>query len=168
MRELKRSEDGVMDYPFRLLIISIVLVIAIPTMLSALSHYRTRSAEEQLSQEANQIASAVESVYIQGVNASTSLEINLPEDTEHLKVGAPLSRSVHTRAIYYQLRGQPEDSILVTHGLRGIPMTSPHNDTLIIPEGRHRILMVKRQADFDITGDGVAGDYFVEIDVMEW
>ncbi|MFP3871974.1 MAG: hypothetical protein ACLFVL_03745 [Candidatus Aenigmatarchaeota archaeon] len=167
-RNLKRSEEGVMDYPFRLLIIAIVLAIAIPSMLSALSHYRTNSAEEQLSQEVNQIASAVESVYIQGVNASTVLEIEFPPETEEVKVGAPLSGSVHTRAIYYQLREEPEKSILVTHGRKGIPMCSPDNDTLIIPGGNQRISIVKKPADFDMNEDGVENDYYVELDVLEW
>ncbi|MEF8874178.1 MAG: hypothetical protein V5A88_05850 [Candidatus Thermoplasmatota archaeon] len=168
LKKLKRSEEAVMDYPFRLLIIIIVLAIAIPMMLSALSYYQTSSAEEQLSQEVNQISSAVESVYIQGVNASTVLEVELPSDTEYVRAGAPLSGSVDTRAIYYQLQGESEHSILVTHGRKGIPMSSPSNDTLVIPGGSQKISIVKKPAEFDLNGDGVANDYYVELDVLEW
>ncbi len=167
-KRLKRSEEGVMDYPFRLLIIAIVLAIAIPMMLSALSYYRTRSAEEQLSQEVNQIASAVESVYIQGVNASTVLEVEFPPETEYVRVGAPLSGSVDTRAIYYKLREESEHSILVTHGRKGIPMANPENDTLVISGGEQRISMTKRPVEFDLSGDGEANDYYIELDVLEW
>ncbi len=164
MRDLKRSEEAVMDYPFRLLIIMIVLGIAIPSMLSALSYYRTRSAEEQLSQEADQIASAVESIFIQGKNASTSLDVELPDDTEHMKIGAPLSDSVDCRAIYYKIQEESEHSILVRHGRKSIPMSSPDNMTFILKGGTHEIYIVKRLADFDLNDDGIEGnDYYVEL-----
>ncbi len=164
MRDLKRSEEGVMDYPFRLLIIMIVLGIAIPSMLSALSYYRTRSAEEQLSQEAEQIASAVESVFIQGENASVSLDVELPDETEYMRIGGPLSDSVDTRAIYYKIQGESEDSILVSYGRKSIPMSSPDNTTFLIRDGTHELFIVKRAAGFDLSGDGIVGnDYYVEI-----
>ncbi len=149
MRDIKRSDEAVMDYPFRLLIIVIVLAIAIPSMLSALSYYRTRSAEEQLSQEANHIASAVQRVFVQGENASISIEVELPGDTEYMKIGGPLSDSVDCRAIYYKLQGESEDSILVSHGRKDIPMSSPDNTTLILRDGSHELYLVKRPVEFD-------------------
>ncbi|MBS3816426.1 MAG: hypothetical protein KGY76_02560 [Candidatus Thermoplasmatota archaeon] len=164
MKDLRRSEEAVMDYPFRLLIISIVLAIAIPSMLSALSYYRTQSAEEQLSQEVDQIASAVESVYIQGINASTVVDLDLPEETEYVEIGAPLSDSIDCRAIYHKIQDQSESSILVKHGREGIPMTSQDNITVTLTSSTKRISVVKRPVNFDIDDDGThVNDYYVEI-----
>lgn len=164
-----------MDYPYRLLIIASVMALVIPAMISLANNFKTRAAVEHLEQQVNKIAENVESVYVEGSGARTNVEADFPAETEYVKIGGPLNVSgtaieqFDRNKIFYKVNGDPEVyDIRVKHGLQGIPMKSPRNDTVILGEGSYLFTLVKKPASVDINQDGYPhNDFYVEVNATQ-
>ncbi len=175
MKRLRRSEAGVLDYPYRLLIIAAVMALVIPAMISLANRFKTEAAVEHLEQQVNKISENVESVYVEGVGARTNFEVDFPGQTEYVEIGGPLNVSgspaeqFHRDKIFYKVEDDPTVyKKRVTHGLQGIPMKSPRNATVIVADGNYQFTLVKRAASVDINQDGYPhNDFYVEVNATQ-
>lgn len=77
MRLIRRDEDGLEGMPFKLLIISVVLAMAIPTMYSSVEYYDTRKVLQDLKSEVRFIGEKAEQVFIHGTGNSEVIEFDL-------------------------------------------------------------------------------------------
>ncbi len=151
---LSGNRKGVVEFPFKILIIAVVLVITVPLILSGLEKYSRRQQYNEVERQVTRLENAMVQVYSQGENASLVLEVEFPDSTEYVRLGSKLvMREVRTgrsilnplsTIIYYRLRDDPENTELVESSTRSIPITNQgKDDALELPAGRSKVVLTK-------------------------
>ena len=158
-------ERGVIDMPLRLLIILVILIIAVPLVVSIANYYSFVSAEQEMIAEANYLKDKIVMVYGMGVNSSIKIELSFSGVTEYVKVGAPLT-SENSYFIKAKAYNSPERTIIVKYGNVGIRVTS-NNETMILWSGTYRVLITKMLCPYDLDGNGYLDDFYVNVEVVE-
>ena len=151
---LSRNRRGVVEFPFKILIVAVVLVITVPLILSGLEKYSRRQQYNQVEQQVTRLENAIIQVYSQGENASLALTVEFPDSTEYVRLGGKLvMREVRTgqsilnplsSIIYYRMRDDPEKTELVESSTRSIPISNSEGDeALELSSGRSGVILTK-------------------------
>ena len=149
-----RDSAGVIEFPFKILIIAMVLLITIPLILSGLEKYTIAQDYNQTEREMTRIRNAIVQVYSQGENASLVLEVDLPDRLDYVRLGDTLvlqnGQTGHFRvnpfsnATYFRMEGGEEVSEFVKYSIRSIPVTNETGDGgLRFGPGTSRIMLTK-------------------------
>lgn len=151
-----RDRDGVIEFPFKILIIAIVLGITLPLILSGLDKYTKGQDYNQVEREINRLRNAITQVYSQGENASLVVEVEFPNSLEYIKVGANTSiRGYKTGktyidplcyAIFYKMRNDEEKFEIVKSSVKAIPMANntEGDGPLEFGSGHSKVVFTKR------------------------
>ena len=75
---LSGNRKGVVEFPFKILIIAVVLVITVPLILSGLEKYSRRQQYNEVERQVTRLENAMVQVYSQGENASLVLGLSSP------------------------------------------------------------------------------------------
>lgn len=158
---------GIETFPFRILIVVIVLTILVPVAVYGFRHYTGIQRETELRAEVIRITNLVVLVYNQAVNSALCLKLNLPDGTEYIKIGGKLGTGSQW-LIRYKIVGGGEQRVVVREGDNAIPMTSDRNEALRLGGvGMTTIRAQKLVSTTDIDGDGIVTDYYVEVSIVK-
>lgn len=160
-----KKEIGVIDTPFRLLIVLVVLVVAVPLVISLVDRYSAASGEQEMLSVVNYIKDKIIMVYSMGLNASLKIEVSLPAVTEYIKIGGPLN-SEESYLIRAKAYNSPERIIIIKYGNIGVKTTS-NNTSMVLWRGTYRIWIVKSLANYDIDGNGYLDDFYINLRVVK-
>jgi len=146
---------GVIEFPFKILIIVVVLAITLPLILSGLDRYTEAHDHNQVEREVNRLRNAIVQVYSQGENASLVIEVDLPNSLEYIKLGANTSvRGYKTGrmyvdplcyAIFYKMKNNEEKFEIIKSSAKGIPTTNntAGDGPLMFGSGRSKVIFTK-------------------------
>ncbi len=149
-----RDRAGVIEFPFKILIIALVLLITVPLILSGMEKYTIAQDYNRTEREMVRIRNAIVQVYSQGENASLVLEVELPERLDYVKLGDTLvvrdgktggfRVNPFSNATYYRMEGDEEVSEFVKYSLRSVPVTNESGEGgLRFGPGTSRIMLTK-------------------------
>jgi|GEM_PF-1631686 hypothetical protein len=153
-QNISRDRAGVIEFPFKILIIAMVLLITIPLILSGLEKYTLAQDYNQTEREMTRIRNAIVQVYSQGENASLVLEVDLPKSLDYMRLGDSLVVQIgqtgqfrinpFSNATYYRMKGGDEVLEFVKYSVRSVPVS---NETgaggLRFGPGKSRIMLTK-------------------------
>lgn len=159
------KEKGVLDTPFRLIIVLAVLVIVVPLVIGIVDRYSSTAGEQEMLSKVNYIKDKIIMVYSMGLNASLKIEVTFPGVTEYVRVGGPINSEecYFIRAKAYNF---PERIIIVKYGNIGVRVTS-NNTSMVLWRGTYRILITKAIASYDIDNNGLLDDFYVNLWVVK-
>ena len=167
-QNITRDRAGVIEFPFKILIIAMVLLITVPLILSGLEKYTIAQDYNRTEREMTRLRNAIVQVYSQGENASLVLEVDFPERLDYVRLGDKLviqdARTGRFRvnplsnATYYRMEGDEEVSEFVKYSVRSVPVTNKSGEGgLRFGPGASRIMLTKsfdpRVAMFFIKAD---------------
>ncbi|MFW5928035.1 MAG: hypothetical protein ACOCSL_02445 [Thermoplasmatota archaeon] len=163
-KSLRRDERGLEGMPLQLLIISIVLALAVPTIYSSVEYYDTRRTLKTLKSEIRFIGEKAEQVFVHGNGNSEVIEIDLSdgifEKINTVKLCEDPDYVIKWETIDY--RGQ-----------YSIPKRVPlynGSGTISLLEGSHKIRMTCKYGNpSDPDGSGLYFDQdsqYIEIEVL--
>lgn len=143
-----RDSEGLVEFPFKILIIAIILIITLPLIFASMERFERINDHNQSMREMDRIVSAIIQVYSQGENASLVIEVEFPDDMEYVKLGdrleagsKPFWRSL---GIYYKFRSGPERRVPVESGLTSIPVTdTAKSGSLEFGSGSSKLQFIK-------------------------
>jgi len=153
-QNISQDRAGVIEFPFKILIIAMVLLITIPLILSGLEKYTIAQDYNQTEREMTRLRNAIVQVYSQGENASLVLEVDLPDRLDYVRLGdALVLRDGQTgrfrvnpfsNATYYKMKGDEEVSEFVKYSVRSVPVSNETGEGgLRFGPGTSRIMLTK-------------------------
>ena len=130
----EEDRNGVIEFPFKILIIVVVLAITLPLIFSGLDKYTEAQNYNQVEREVDRLKNAVVQVYSQGENASLVVEVEFPDSLEYVKLGSKIAiYSEKTQktyvnplsyAIFFKMENDKEEFEIVRSSAKGIPITN--------------------------------------------
>jgi hypothetical protein len=156
------NNSALVDYPFRIFIIVIILAITIPAILYGLDYYTRLHKENDMHREVDRLADAIIQVYNQGIHAQLVLEVDFPEETDYVIIGGSLEE--HDRYIIrYRLEGGSEHVHIVKERNRAIQMTADGYGGLRIGGRTTTIVITKMVDEGDLDGDGDSDEFYIQV-----
>lgn len=157
---------AVMEMPHKLMITAVVMAMVMPLIIEGTDTVIKHQQEQELKAECWHLADRIALLYHQGLNASSIVELKLPEGTVLVSAGASLYNGHRAEMIQiqYRLAGGQLRRIAVKSGDNYISMCSERDNAFkIIQGGDHAVKLRKCQIHSDLNGDGILPDFYIEL-----
>lgn len=136
--------EGLESLPFKLVIISLILALSLPIVVSNWVNYDRQQTINQLTSELNYIEGQMEQIYNGGLGLGNSkvLEVNIRDGTfakiEYVEIGDNNLDSLRGRSIRWKLKGEEENIHIISNG---IPAKSEDGGSFKLRHGQNKLYL---------------------------
>ncbi len=140
----KWDTEGLEGLPFKLIIVSLILAISMPIVISNWMSYDRQQTINQLITELNYAGVQMDQIYDNGLGIGNSkmLRINVKDGAfakiEYVKIGDSGLNSIQGRSIQWKLTGEDEQLFLLPDG---IPARSEDGSSYVLNHGANELYL---------------------------
>jgi hypothetical protein len=150
IRKRQWNEGGLEGLPFKLIIISLILALSIPIVVSNWMNYDREQTISFLVSELSYLETHVDQLYNGGLGQGNSriVEINVRDGTfakiERVEIGDEDLDTLKAKSVRWKLIGEDEQLYVVS---KGIPMMAEDGGSFALKHGLNRIYIEVRRSE---------------------
>lgn len=138
------DRNGLEGLPLKLVIVSLVVAISVPIVVSNWMNYDREQTVSLIVSELNYLETSIEQMWNDGLGRGNSrvIQITVRDGTfakmERVEIGGEDLRSLKAKSIRWKLKGEDEQIYVIS---KGIPLTSEGNGVFPLKHGLNKIYL---------------------------